>query len=270
MKTWVIAVVVAAVLASAACAQLTPRSVAMGSTGVGLADDGAAWFQNPAGLAALDITCVPDQRWGADVIAGATRVDEHNGGGVTVSAWQPTSRVGVGAGYGDVDDTGRTFGLGVGTNYQDSDFSVGLSYTRIDPFGPKVFDELNLGFMFRFEQPCKDPIRIGLLVRDLNNDTCQGPFVDFGFSWPATNALLLAADVRDLTDEIDLEVNGGLEYTFGCANEWTARAGLHDTVTDTNLCLGAGYRWTKDWRIDAAWEDRSSENTWVVSAGFTY
>lgn len=270
MKAWVLAILVGAMVASVACAQLTPRSVAMGSTGVGVADDAAAWFQNPAGLGALNIKCTPNQRLAVDMMAGAIRMSEENGGGITASGWNPATHVGVGAGYGDINDTGRDYGVGVGASYKDSPFSYGLSYDRVHPFGDGWFDILNVGFMYRFEQPGKDPLRVGLLLRDVTNDTDNGPFVDLGIAWPVTNGLLFAADFRDLTTQIDFEVNGGLEYKFGANHGWVARAGLHDTLTDTNLCAGLGFRFNPDWRIDTAWEDNSSENTWLISGAYTY
>ena len=242
----------------------------MGSTGVGVADDGGAWFQNPAGLGAMNIKCEPDQLWAADVIGGYASAAGEDGGGLTVSAWQPQYRSGIGGGYGDLNDIGRAYGIGGGTNIKESPFSVGLSVTRIDPFGPGAFTFLNLGLMYRFEQPNKNPIRLGALIRDLTDDSDNGPFVDLGIGWPVTNNLLFAADVRDVTDEVDTQVNAGVEVTFGTTRDWVARAGLNDTPTDTNLCLGLGFQFTPEWRVDAAWVNADPDNTWMIAGGYSY
>ena len=270
MKTWLVAVLVGVMLASVACAQWTPRSLAMGSTAVGVADDGAAWFQNPAGLAALHVKCTEGQPWAADAIAGWGEFEDDNAGGITASGWDAARGFGVGAGYGDINNLGRAYGLGVGASINQTPLSVGLSYVRNHRFGDNDFNFLNVGLMYRFEQPCKDPLRLGVLVRDVFNDSDEGPFVDLGIAWPVTQNLLFAADVVDLTDQIDLETNVGLEYKFGLTQGLVLRAGLQDTPTDTNLCLGAGWKLNQDWRIDAAWVNADPDNTIAVAAAYSY
>ena len=55
-SAWIVVVAVCVVLTSAAFAQ-TPRQMGMGGAAIGVADDAGAWFQNPAGLGALNVAC---------------------------------------------------------------------------------------------------------------------------------------------------------------------------------------------------------------------
>jgi hypothetical protein len=243
----------------------------MGSTGIGVADDAAAWFQNPAGLAALRPQCeTEDELWAAEVTAGYGKVLGENAGVINVSGWQPANLIGAGFGYGDVEDTGRAWGIGFGMNYRQSPFSFGLNFLRDDPAVGDPETSLNLGLMYRFEQPDKDPLRLGLYVRDLTDVYDNGLMWDLGLAWPATNELLIAVDVRDITNEIDTEVNAGAEYWFGPDRDWALRAGVNDNLVGTDFTFGMGYVFSKDVRIDASVVDSDPDTTWNIAATYVY
>lgn len=251
----------------------TPRAMGMGNTGVGVADDAAAWFQNPAGLGALRMKCEKEgQLWGVDAEGSYAKLNGQSAGGFNVSAWQPTHLVGVGFGYGDIDEVGRAIGVGFGMNYGQTPFSYGLNYVRLAPAAGALpaRNTINLGLMYRFEQPDNDPLRLGLRVRDLGDSGDNGMLFDLGVAWPVTSELLFAADVLDIGDKVDTEVNAGAEYWFGPKRNWTARVGVNDTATDTNATFGLGYVFSKDLRIDGAWIDTNPDTTWSIAGTYSY
>jgi hypothetical protein len=272
------AIVVCLLATSAVFAQVTPsgalwtpRSTAMGSTGIGVADDAAAWFQNPAGLAALRPQCKSEENlWAAEATGGYGQILGEKAGVFTVSGWQPAHLVGMGFGYGDVNDTGRAWGIGFGMNYRQSPFSYGFNFVRDDPVLTDPETAVNAGFMFRFVQPDKDPLRLGLYIRDLTDVYGNGLMFDLGIAWPVTNELLFAADFRDLSNEVDTQVNAGAEYWFGPDRDWAARVGINDNLVGTDFTMGLGYVFGKDVRIDAAVVDSAPDTTWNLSATYTY
>lgn len=272
------AIVVCLLATSAAFAQVTPngalwtpRSTAMGSTGIGVADDAAAWFQNPAGLAALRPQCeTEDELWAAEITGGFGKNLGQNAGVLTVSGWQPARLVGLGFGYGDVEDTGRAWGIGFGMNYSDTPFSFGLNFVRDDPVVGDPETSLNVGLMYRFAQPDKDPLRLGLYLRDVTDVYDNGLIFDLGVAWPATNELLLAVDFRDIFNEVDTQINAGAEYWFGSDRDWAARVGVNDSATDTNLTFGLGYVFSRDIRVDASVVDSDPNTTWNIAATYVY
>jgi hypothetical protein len=267
-SAWIVAVVVCVVLTSGVWAQTTARSLGMGATGVGVADDAAAWFQNPAGLGALNLKVQDEKLW-ANAVDG-TYVDwgDEDGFAIDWSGWQPAKLWGVGAGFASGDDE-NDYGAGFGATFKNTPFSWGVNVMVEDPDPGSTNTYFNVGLMYRFVQPEKEPVRLGLLVRDLTDESNNGPFLDLGVAWPATDKLLVAVDFNDVTDEVDTQINAGVEYKFGLTNEWAGRAGMVDNGDGHDLTLGAGYS-VKNWHFDAAWVSSDPDNTWSVSAGVNF
>lgn len=267
-SVWIVAVLV--VIAGGAWAQIpgiTPRAIGMGGTAVGVADDGLAWQQNPAGLGALNVPCAEGKPWGHDVIGAFLNVDDTDIWGITWSGWKPEQRLGVGAGYLNLDGDVNVFGAGVGLAIKESPFSVGANFIVVDPDGGSSSTLLDAGVMYRILRENKAPVRLGLTVTDIT-DEIGGAFWNIGGSGNITDKLLLAVDILDLTDEVDTMVNAGVEYTAGRQNEWRLRAGLVDTGDDHELTLGAGYaKPDSRWRFDFGWANTDPDNLWTIGAG---
>jgi len=267
----VVAVVVLVVLTSGAWAQalFSPRAAGMGGAGIAVADDGAAWFQNPAGLAALNVPVKEGTEYGNDVIFGFADTDEMSAWGLSWSGWKPSSNMGFGAGFGDVENLGSAFGAGFGVGFKDTPLSAGLNVMALNPDGTVVDEStvLNAGALYRLSLgEGKAPLRVGLTVLDIT-DEMGGPVWNAGLAWKATSDLLIAVDFNDLSDEGDqgVLVSGGVEYAFGSAKAWRARAGAMDNGDETDFTVGLGYQ-AKQWRLDAAYLD-TEDGVWTFGVG---
>ena len=155
-------------------------------------------------------------------------------------------------------------------NVRQSPFSFGINFFRDDPFTGDPETSVNAGFMYRFEQPDKDPLRLGLFIRDLTDVYDGSMMFDLGLAWPVTNDFLFAVDVRDITNEIDTQVNAGAEYWFGPQRDWALRAGVNDNLVGTDFTMGLGYVFSRDIRVDAAVQDGDTDTTWNLAATYTY
>lgn len=261
---WMVAVLMCVVLTSSAFAQFTPRQLGMGNAATAVADDGGAWFQNPAGLGGLNINCEEGKAWANDIIGFAGDSND-SFFGATWSGFQPAKAQGFGAGYIDGGNT-KIFGGGFGMNWKDSPFSVGANLAWNDPDAGDSDVFFALGGMYKFAREDADPVRVGLVINDLFDQSDFGPFFNAGVAWPVNERFLVAVDIVDLTDEIDTEFNFGAEYLFGDQYEWAVRAG----AADGDLTLGAGYAFANNWRIDAAYADTDGDSTWTVGAGLNF
>jgi len=260
--------VVTGAFASSSLTVTTARSLGMGECITAVADDAAAWWQNPAGLASLNVPVAEGKLWGNDIMgtygqlklqgystAQTSGDDTLSGWALDWSGWQPAKGMGVGAGYTD-QDGGKMFGAGFGMVIKDMPLSVGIGVMREDPDGGDGLTTFDFGAIYKFAQPEKAPIKVGLVVSDLTDETDMGPFVNLGVLWPATPKLGIAVDVSDVTGQYDDGpfFNAGAEYVLGAKSEWVARAGIVDDGSETNLTLGAGYKAEK-FRVDVAWAD---------------
>jgi hypothetical protein len=269
-------VIVALTVSTVAMAQMTPRSVGMGGAVVGVADDAAAWVNNPAGLPGIKLTAEPGGSW--DGIAtgswGTNRGTKNDVVSLTASMKRtPDTNWGVGVGYLDSERNFSALGAGFGYQFKDSPLSVGASLYRVDPdfVGASAETAFDLGFMYSFAVEDREPVKVGLVVRDLTQDIFAKRTFDIGASWKVAPQWLVALDVEDITDESNAGpfISGGVEYTFGTNMEWKARAGFADDGNDHNMTLGAGYDFGK-WSVDAAFVNIKGGDFWTVggSIGF--
>ncbi len=277
--TWVVAVVLLCLAVSSAWAFEgglgTARALGRGGAVVAVADDGAAWYENPAGLGPLPVTPREGFTWGADAIGTFGRADygydDSSIWELTISGRQPENQWGLGAGIGDTQDSGKAAGVGYGSSFRDSAFSWGANLIWNDPDGADDFVTFNVGLLYQVEQPEeKAPIKVGARVRDLFDESDIGPLFDIGVYWPATPVFGFAVDVLDLTDESNSGpyFNLGAECYLGQQREWVIRAGGLDSATSHDLTLGAGYR-SNNWRFDFGWAD-TADGVWKLGGGIAF
>ena len=263
-------VVLALAVATAASAQMTPRTVGMGGAVVGLADDSAAWATNPAGLPNIKLTAEAGGSWDglANLSWGTVRHSSTDIFSLTASLKRtPESNWGIGIGYADIEDTVSTLGVGYGYQFKNSPLSIGASILRVDPDIPGVSSEtvFDLGFMYSFAMRDRAPLKAGLVIRDLTEEISSDRTFDLGFSWQFSPQWLLAFDIVDFTDEMVVGpfFNIGAEYSFANASPWKARAGFADDGSRHNLSLGAGYDLGK-WSVDAAFVNLKGGDFWTI------
>lgn len=285
-SAWVVVVLVCVLLAGSAWAQIpfgfTPRSMGMGFVGVGLADDSAAWFQNPAGLAGLDVPVQPGHEWANDLSASFIKIGGPgttlDAGRISWAACKPSSNVGVGAGYANVNSVGRAIGAGVGAGVGIPGLSLGVNVVNLHAFGGPDETLLNGGAMYRIMQGGgKGPIRVGFVATNLTNELGAPTFLNAGASWPITGQLTLAGDAIDLAgDALGVTFNGGAEFKFGPADRrWSIRAGMVDLGLpgiDSQITAGAGLS-SGRWRVDGAWVQQlvsGFNSTWTIGGGLNF
>lgn len=280
-----VAVVVCVVLASSAYAQVgtawTARAVGMGGAGIAVADDAAAWFQNPAGLAALNVPCPEGAEYGSDAMFSIGSVEDDESWSLTWSGWKPADSFGAGAGYFDPAFGGHAFGVGFGAGFKNMPLSFGLNVTSVqtdhpvyNPYPDQIMDggdytTLNAGAMYRFGSDAS-PFKVGVVANDLTNELYDTAIFNAGASWMPVSRLLVAVDVLDVTDETegDMLVNGGVEYGFSAGEGRTifGRAGLADNGEDHDVTVGIGYA-KGPWHLDFAWADTEPDSVWSFGFG---
>jgi hypothetical protein len=276
MRTICLTAVLLVVMATGALAQatlelypLTAREMGMGGARVGVADDAMAWLQNPAGLAALNVPVAQGSDWGSDFIGNYTRLysgDTSDWGG-TFSTWSPQRQMGFGAGYFRIYDDTNYFGVGFAKGFGTTPLSVGVNWTQFNDGGSDTL--FDVGLMYRFVQPDRGPVRLGLVARDVSG-TFDGPWFDLGIAWPVTTELLLAVDATDVTDQTGDGpfFSFGAEYKFAPSG-WVVRAGGFDTGKQTDFCAGVGYG-QNNWRINVGYMNLTDDNNIAADFGITF
>ena len=250
---------------------VTARATGMGGAGIGVADDAAAWFQNPAGLAALHVPVQEGKIWGTDAVGTLASLDvgpsTRDAWGVNVSGWQPAEGIGLGGGFSHTNDVGDVIGAGFGTAVKRMPLTGGISLVHMNPATGDSSTLVNLGGMWRFEQPERGPIRLGVTVEDIFDDIGNGATLNAGVAWPVTNELLFAADATDLTGRMadGPFFNAGAELKPVSVAGLALRAGVTDTGDKHAFTAGAGYV-VRNWRFDAAFADLE-DGLWSFSAG---
>ncbi len=259
-----ISLVVAAVallLASTVAFAQTARYLGMGMTGIAVADDAGALQFNPANLASLDIALPAAAHPQYDPwahpwdwqVAGSLEVSGdldykalHLAGGNSQNGY------GLGAYWADTmgaDEWSVGFGVQQGANW-----SWGLGVQNLGSGGGSD-TLLHAGLLYEVpqEDASYEPVRLGLHLQDLTDETNNGPFFNLGIAVPLARCLredvLLVADWWDVSDEIDSTYNLGVEYV--APNEWAVRAGL---IGGDELTAGLGYD-GGTWKLDLAWAE---------------
>lgn len=267
MKTrLLIAIAVCLIVASGAWAQFpgasaySPRTLGM-SAGIATVNDAAAWSINPAALATLrNMTPAEGKTYASDIMAVFGNNDDFDTEALTWSGWYCPDKVGIGAGYIDLSNTYHSFGAGVGKRWGNTPLTVGANFEYLNGLGTsETFFNVGLNY----DWTCG--LRTGLVVEDVTARADDSPLFDFGAAW-GFGKLLLAADVMDITDQINTTISGGAEYALTDALK--IRAGLFDSGDGHDLSAGLGYSFGT-WRIDAAYQNLD-DNPWWVSLGHSF
>jgi len=247
----------------------------MGGAVVGVADDAAAWFQNPAGLALSHIPCQAGKTWSDQLMGIWGRVPDFGG---TDTAWagnfaayNASKHWGFGAGYGQITNNGKEYGAGFGAVINKNSLAAGLDVARIDPDDDDAVTVWNAGAMYLLPRADKAPVRLGLRANDLTKEYDEGIQFDFGVAYPTDFGVLLAIDVLDITSQSENghRFNFGGEYQLKSAPKWTVRAGLQDNGDNSDLTLGLGYK-VGSWKLDAGWANTDPDKTWAAGASWDF
>jgi hypothetical protein len=290
MKYAWVAVITLCVMASGAWAQsglLTARALGMGGASIAIADDAAAWIQNPAGLACLNVPAKEGNRWASDAIAtylkfepkdrvyeypdvaqsGMSSGDWEALAG-TWSAWQPEKSWGMGAGVAYVPNNGSYYGAGIGNNFGSGPLTWGVNFLTSLPHHGGGMTTANVGLLYRAPR-----FRLGVIGADIL-DRDSGPFLNAGLALPLGKAVTLAVDCSDITGKTwqGATFNGGVEWQ---SQKLALRAGLVDIAqfdsdndSSYKFTAGIGYKFDRC-RIDAAYAD-VGDSLWSVSGGFNF
>ncbi|MBU0606867.1 MAG: hypothetical protein KKI08_03230 [Armatimonadetes bacterium] len=269
----IVAVVVLVVLATGAWAAglgtLSPRAAAMGGAGIAVADDAAASFQNPAGLATLNVPCKDGAEFGNDLLFGVADQGDMNGWGLSWSGWKPSDNLGFGAFYADADFMGSAFGAAFGAGLKSTPLSAGVNIAFVNPDFGDSETVVNAGLLYRIPTgEGSGPLSLGLTVTDVFGELVPNPLWNIGLGWKPNADLLIAVDINDLSEEIgDVTFGGGIEYAFGGEQkDWRARVGALDNGGDTSFTAGVGYQ-RQDWRVDVSYIDTDVDGTWAFGIG---
>lgn len=241
------------------------RSFGMGNAVVAVADDSAAWLQNPAGLPNLMVREGSRSSWPGRLSATTDLGADADTIGINYSARSSEGGEGWGTGYWELGSyrLGPTIslsidriGAGYGSVFKPG-WSWGVSVTRLDMSwdvsgmvqpaqaqqamaaysGSEII--VDIGLMHDRALP-RGQARFGFIARDVL-DNMQSTF-DLGASLRTQEGLLLAGEVRDAGDDVERMLNVGAEWRLPRSPEWTVLAGL----ADGDLTYGAGYdfgRW---------------------------
>jgi hypothetical protein len=275
-KTICIVVVLAALACTSAWAQtafvINARELGMGFAGVAVADDAAAVYQNPAGLACLAIKGDPGQSFVNDIAATYLDNTAPPNPNVTREAiswagFAPASGWGLGAFFGTLDlpsTTFKSYGVGAGKALWNTRFTLGLSFTRMELGFLGSGNEFVGGVMFGRPGDC---LKAGLRIIDVTQQLGDMTF-DAGLAWQINRRWLLAADGIDVTEKYSpISYNVGTEY---CINSnWTARLGASNVSDDARWAGGLGFH--KDgWRLDAGYANLPADTFWNITGGVTF
>lgn len=268
---WITLIVALVVMVGTPAMAQDYRSSAMGQTGVGLADGPDAIGYNPAGL--------PFMAWNGQngysgewvgALSGLVSVDIDSGtqgddpsryglfyaGRQTDMSWgagalwshmefDSSDSDLFGAGFGMALDDEREFSLGVAAFFE----TIGSSMT-VEQNGDNDFTSFDIGGMWRTVDPSGNTWRVGVVATDVSEEY-GNLYWRAGASVQTPEALILALDLFDVTDEFDSHVNFGAEYLLEVDSAVIPlRAGL----LDGDLTCGAGYRMT-NWEVGVSYQD---------------
>jgi len=277
----VVAAIVCVVLTAGAWAQgfggrFDARQLGMGGLSVAIDNGASQWSANPGGIAlpgsyewAHRQQPAPPIKWnGALLGAVGSDARENTFEGFTYTGFSTSGRWGLGAGWGQGTDEGSGFGLGAGCRLG-RDFGVGFDWQECDPDYGDQSNVINFGVLY--QQPKQQPLRIGLIARDVFNGRDDSGVFDLGFAYPVDKRLILGLDVLDLGNKFDAMVNFGMQWTVNTKEDWKLRAGLLDDGRAHRLTAGAGYVDPKGrWFADFGYANTEPSATWEGSVGYHF
>jgi hypothetical protein len=281
LRTTVLVVVVAALLAMPAFAQ-TPRQDATGAGFGGVSVDETASFNNPAGLPMLQTFGTNVSPWPSRasinaLVDGPDDLDQYS---AFYAGRAADNSKGWGAGYLRSENSFEVdaFSLGYGQMVGDN-LSVGASlfHSSIDSAtssidsattpatatAPMTTDDdatsFDLAAMYR-KEVALNTWRFGLWFEDIA-DEYGGPFVHVGAGVELPAGVDVAATLYDVSDEADSFLGIGAEWEVPMSQA-IVRAGN----VDGDFTAGLGYQWT-NFEISASWVEADPDD--LISLGVT-
>ncbi len=238
------------------------RVLGMGLTRVGVPGSSTAVSGNPAALPTLRTFGMNLSPWPMQV-GGAATVDtdlNYDRYSLTGAVRNPAGTQGFGFGYqhynGQYVDSDTyaaacalelcACGLLAGATLYYEQYDV--NQMSAEQAGGDDNTWLDIGLMKRFELPLQS-WAVGVVARDVTEEFGAGMTFDVGASVELPTDLLIAADIVDVTDEVNSVVNLGAQWPVPLT-ALTVRAGL----ADGDFTLGAGYT-VMNWEISAAYGD---------------
>ncbi len=257
--TWIVMIVALVALVGTPVLAQNARSSAMGSVGVGLADDSQAFGDNPAGLCFINPFGMSDSEW-PSMVSGVASVDaDWDRYGIFYSTRSIDYTQGWGAGYWHSEmgaAESDAYGGGFGMPISEAGFSAGVSVIHQDqgvaagqPGADLENTFINIGLMYIRLDDESNVWRIGAVARDITEEMAAAPWYDIGGSIMMPNGLTVGVDVLDVTEEVKSTVNVGAELPIQ-GTAFLVRAGLRDG----DFTAGAGYR-QANWELSASFQD---------------
>lgn len=274
VQMYLLSVMALALAATAAQAQIIETAM-RGNTVVAAPGITTAWTLNPAALGGVGDTSAPavDVKWGGDAdhifsaefeVSGDSDLIALNWGSVGGAR-----ALGIGAGYLDYS-YGKEYGVGFGKSFGGPDTSWGLSLGRLDPDFADSETVFNLGVLGSLSMSPADPYaaRWGVVVRDVTDEIIR--IFDVGMALDLAGGIRVAADIGDLTDEVDRRFRAGASKRFGRDGQIEAGLGFDDG----DLTLGAIWSMRTAgprggaWKLGAAWleGDGGAKDSLLVGA----
>lgn len=256
--TIVVLVATALVATSVAGYCQTGRAAGMGFTGVGLADDAAAWAFNPAGLPSMNIAANEDSDIACQAVLGTDFSSTRGFDQDVFSLGILDGDQGFGVGRRHSDDA-RSTGIGAGYGRMLSErWSWGISIVIADVPGNSE-TLLNGGLMYRWVPSWSNgqDAKFGILISDITDEMGvpgrDGRMWHMGASTYVGNSVLLALDVVDLTDETGVPgvQKSGTMFNVGAEVAVADWLDLRIGAQDGDLTYGAGVSFGNGWRLDA-------------------
>ncbi len=233
----------------------------MGGTGIATTFDASAIGFNPANLGMLEIGYEgqPETAWQIQGIGTVEIVGDIDSWETDWAAKPVGSNWGIGASYFTIDsENADVYSFGFGYAYSEN-LSLGLSLLNVDAGSSHTL--YSIGAAWKLPEA-----NIGFVIDDITDETEAGPFFAIGASKQLTEEILVALDVRDVTDEADSTWTGGVEYKPMSMPNLAVRAGMYE---GGNMTFGAG--WDADrWAVDAAFTQYDFGPDDSVNVSFSY
>ncbi len=217
-------------------AETTARVLGMGNTMLGVGNDSAAWFNNPALLPDLDADSLVSP-WPNSMSIGAEVGGDFHDLAINFSSRDAAGQRGWGVGFESFGGDMQSFGVGYG---QRCNFVDGLNWGII---GVSFDDGASDDFLFALDLALDVPLPLNDLTVALELWDVTEQFGDMdlnlGAGLKTSAGLTVGVDVFDITD--DGAVNFGAEYAGPLTNGFIVRAGSNDGDATFGLGFDMGF-----------------------------
>jgi hypothetical protein len=240
-----------------------------GNTYLAAPDAAGAWYYNPAALASiagLEAGLFTMENWKHNASAAFEVSGESDTFALNWGGYQMSQEFGLGAGY--VDAWGaNTVGVGFGKSWRGGDMAWGVNWRHVDPVvgtANNIFDVGLVGSLGTLGVKSLEGVRWGLCVRDLTGDVKRT--WDLGLAFAAPAGLTVAADLADVTNEVESRFRLGVTKLFA-GGRVKAGIGLDDGDLTFGATLAGGSLSSGNISFGFAWQEReNSDNSLLIGA----